>query len=93
MGKKAVKIYVEEKYYERLKKIAEEEGLTVPKVIAKIIAESLEDGETLADRVKDLEAKYDQLAREVGRIEKDLALLQKALREYRVARGPDVDQG
>ena len=93
MGKKAVKIYVEEKYYERLKKIAEEEGLTVPKVIAKIIAESLEDGETLADRVKDLEAKYDQLAREVGRIEKDLALLQKALREYRVAREPDVDQG
>ena len=93
MGKKAVKIYVEEKYYERLKKIAEEEGLTVPKVIAKIIAESLEDGETLEDRVKDLEAKYDQLAREVGRIEKDLALLQKVLREYRVARGPDVDQG
>ena len=92
MGKKAVKIYIEEKYYEELKKIAEKEGLTVPKVISKIIAEVLGDGETLTDRVKDLEAKYDQLAKEVGRMEKDLALLQKILRDYRVVRRPNINQ-
>lgn len=85
MRKKAVKVYIEEKYYEKLREIAEKEGLTVPKVIAKIIAESLGgegEGKTLADRVKDLEEKYEQLVREVGRIEKDLALLKR-----RVSRG------
>ncbi|BAB66382.1 hypothetical protein STK_13235 [Sulfurisphaera tokodaii str. 7] len=92
MRKKAVKIYIEEKYYEELKKIAEKEGLTVPKVIGKIIAESLGDGETLTDRVKDLEAKYEQLVKEVGRMEKDLALLQKILRDYRVARRSNINQ-
>ena len=58
----------------------------MPKVIAKMIAESLGgegEGKTLADRVKDLEDKYEQLVREVGMIEKGLTLLnRRASRVY-----------
>ena len=77
--KKAVKIYIDEKYYQELKRIAEEKGVSVPKVIVNIIAENLGDeGQgVLAERVKELEAKYKQLFIEVGRMERDLALLRK----------------
>lgn len=64
-----------------LKRIAEGgKGVSVPKVIVNIIVENLGDegGQgVLAERVKELEAKYKQLFIEVGRMERDLALLRK----------------
>ncbi len=76
---KQVKFYLGEEQYEKLKKIAEQQGLSVPALVKSIVLEYL--GETeygdLVSRIKELERKYEQLAREVGRIEKDLALLSK----------------
>lgn len=80
MGKlKQVKFYLSEDHYEKLRKIAEQQGLSVPALVKQIVLEYLGEAEygDLVYRIKELEKKYEQLAREVGRIEKDLALLMK----------------
>ena len=76
---KQVKFYLSEKQYEKLRRIAEQQGLSVPALVKSIILEYLGEAEygDLVSRVKELERKYEQLAREVGRIERDLALLAK----------------
>ena len=80
---KQVKFYLGIESYEKLKRIAEQQSLTVPSLVKSLVLEFLGeagDGD-LVSRVKELEAKYEQLAREVGRIEKDLALLMKRCRK------------
>lgn len=80
MGRlKQVKFYLGEEQYEKLRKIAEQQGLSVPALVKSIVLEYLGEAEygDLVYRIKELERKYEQLAREVGRIERDLALLAK----------------
>jgi predicted DNA-binding ribbon-helix-helix protein len=76
---KQVKFYLGEEQYEKLREIAEKQGLSVPALVKSIVLEYLGEAEygDLVSRIKELERKYEQLAREVGRIEKDLALLVK----------------
>ena len=76
-----VKIYLSDDQYERLRKLAEAHGLTPSRYVKLLVLEALGEVEYggLAARVRMLEQKYEQLAREVGRIEKDLALLLKKL--------------
>jgi len=74
-----VKFYLNERQYEKLKRIAEQQGLTIPSFVKSIILELLGEvkyGDVIT-RLKQLEAKYEQLAHEIGRIEKELALLMK----------------
>lgn len=83
MGKlKQVKFYLTEEQYEKLRKLAEQQGLTAPALVKSIILEFLGEVEygDIISRIKELEKKYEQLAKEVGRIEKDLALLLKKRR-------------
>ena len=80
MGRlRQVKFYLGEEQYEKLRKIAEQQGLSVSALVKSVILEYLGEVEygDLARRVMELERKYEQLAREVGRIERDLALLAK----------------
>jgi len=74
-----VKFYLEPELYERLRRLAEEEGVSVPRLVRGLVLEYLgEAGEgNLARRLRELEEKYEQIARELGRVEKDLALLMK----------------
>ena len=79
MARKQVKFYLEPELYERLRRLAEEQGVSVPRLVRGLVLEYLgEAGEgNLAGRLRVLEEKYEQLARELGRVEKDLALLMK----------------
>jgi len=74
---KQVKFYLTNEQYEKLKRIAEQQGLSVPALVKALVLDFLGEATygNLIARIKELEAKYEQLAREVGRIEKDLALL------------------
>jgi len=76
---KQVKFYLSEEQYGKLRKIAEQQGLSVPALVKRLVLEFIGEAEygDLITRIKELEKKYEQLAREVGRIEKDLVLLAK----------------
>ncbi len=76
---KQVKFYLSEEQYGKLRRIAEEQGLSVPALVKSLVLEFIGEAEygDLVTRIRDLEEKYEQLAREVGRIEKDLVLLAK----------------
>lgn len=79
MSKKQVKFYLEPELYEKLASIAKEQGISVPALVRSLVLEFLgeaKDG-NLASRVSELEVKYEQLARELGRVEKDLAMIIK----------------
>ena len=79
LGRKQVKFYLEPELYERLRRLAEEQGVSVPRLVRGLVLEYLGEtgGDNLAGRLRELEEKYEQLARELGRVEKDLALLMK----------------
>ncbi len=68
---KQVKFYLGEEQYEKLRKIAEQQGLSVPALVKSIVLEYLGEAEygDLVHRIEELERKYEQLAREVGRID------------------------
>ncbi len=79
---KQVKFYLTVEQYEKLQSIANDLGLTVPSLVKQLVLEFLGEADygNLVARIRDLEAKYEQLAKEVGRIEKDLAIV---LRRFR----------
>lgn len=79
MVKKQVKFYLEQELYDRLRKLADEQGTTVPQLVRSLVLEYLDEARdgNLASRVRELEKKYEQMAKELGRVEKDLALLMK----------------
>jgi predicted DNA-binding ribbon-helix-helix protein len=79
VARKQVKFYIEPELYEKLKRIAEEQGTSVPQLVRGLVLDFLgEAGDgNLAGRLSELEAKYEQLARELGRVEKDLAMILK----------------
>ncbi|RLE53028.1 MAG: hypothetical protein DRJ30_07275 [Candidatus Methanomethylicota archaeon] len=74
---KQVKFYLNEEQYKRIRRLAEQQGLTVPSFIKNIVLDLLGEVEygDIITRIKQLEVKYEQLAREIGRIEKELALM------------------
>ena len=77
--RKQVKFYLEPELYAKLKRLAEEQGVSVPQLVKSLVLEYLGeigDGD-IASKVRELEEKYEQLAKELGRMEKDLALLMK----------------
>ncbi|RLE78652.1 MAG: hypothetical protein DRJ52_10070 [Thermoprotei archaeon] len=76
---KQVKIYLDDTQYEKLRKIAEQQGLSAPALVKSLVLEFLGEVEygDLVTRIKDLEKKYAQLSQEIRRIERDLILLAK----------------
>ena len=71
--KKQIKFYLEPELYERLRKLASEQGISVPALVKRLVLQYLgEAGEgELALRVADLERKYEQIAHELGRFQMD----------------------
>ncbi len=78
---KQIKFYLEPELYERLANIAKEQSTTVPRLVKGLVLEALGETENvnLAERVKKLEAKVERMGKEMGRMEWDIAMLQKAL--------------
>ena len=76
---KQVKFYLNRKQYEKLRELAEQQGLSVPSLVKSMVLELLGEVEygDIITRLRRLEARYEQLAREIGRIEKELALIAK----------------
>jgi len=71
---KQVKFYIDEEHYEKLRKLAEEQGLSVPAYVKNLVLKvlgTLEPG--IEETVKYLEERTEQLGKEVGRIGIDLA--------------------
>lgn len=79
-----VKFYLSPEQYEKLKANAAEQGLTIPAVVKRLTLEYL--GETngggFLARYKELESKQKQLATEMGRLERDHAIISKKLQEF-----------
>lgn len=75
---KQVKFYLDEERYEKLRKLAEEQGLTVPAYVKRLVLRVLGELEPgLEEVVRYLKQRDEQLRKEVGRIEIDLADLMK----------------
>jgi len=79
MNKKQVKFYLDPELYEKLASIAKEQDTSVPALVRSLVLEFLGETEdsNLVNRVSRLEAMYEQLAKEVGRMEKDIAMIIK----------------
>ncbi len=79
LPRKQVKFYIEEDLYVKLKNLAEELNLSVPQMVKNIVLESLgEAGDgNIVSRISELEAKYDQLSKELGRVEKEIIFIVK----------------
>jgi len=76
--KKQVKFYIDEDRYEKLRKLAEEQGLSVPAYVRNLVLRVLEELEPgFEEKVKYLIQREEQLRKEVGRIEMDLVDLMK----------------
>jgi hypothetical protein len=75
---KQVKFYIDEERYEKLRKLAEEQGLSVPAYVKNLVLKVLGELEPgIEETVKYLEERTEQLGKEVGRIGIDLARLIK----------------
>ena len=76
---KQVKFYLSMEQYEKLRRMAGEQGLSVPALVKSIVLELLGEAEygDLISRIRELERKYEQITREIGRIEKDLAFIMR----------------
>ncbi|NAZ27115.1 MAG: hypothetical protein GU348_03090 [Thermogladius sp.] len=71
---KQVKFYIDEEHYEKLRKLAEEQGLSVPAYVKNLVLKALGELEPgIEETVKYLEERTEQLGKEVGRIGIDLA--------------------
>ncbi len=81
---KQIKFYLEPELYEKLANIAKEQNTTIPKLVKSLVLEMLGEAEggNLVKRVKELEAKVEQMGKEMGRMEFDIAMLRKAVKRY-----------
>jgi len=77
-----VKFYIDEEHYEELKKLAQEQGLTVPGYVKRLVLKHLGEMEGgIEENVKYLLQRQEQMRKELGRIGFDLIRLQKRV-EY-----------
>lgn len=77
---KQVKFYVDEERYEKLKRLAEEQGLSVSAYVKNLVLKALGELEPdVEETVKYLEERMEQLGKEVGRIGIDLARVIKRI--------------
>ncbi|NAY89628.1 MAG: hypothetical protein GU347_02795 [Desulfurococcales archaeon] len=75
---KQVKFYIDDERYEKLKRMAEEQKLSVPAYVKSLILRTLGEEEPgLEERVKYLMRRQEQITKEVGRIGVDLIDLAK----------------
>ena len=84
MVSKQVKFYISGELYEKLEKIAEERGVSVPALVKSLVLQYLgtvgEPG--VDDKIKYLMQRVQQISREVGRIEIELALLKRKVERH-----------
>jgi hypothetical protein len=77
-----VKFYIDEEHYEELKKLAQEQGLTVPGYVKRLVLKQLREIEGgVEENVEYLLQRQEQMRKELGRIGLDLIKLQKRV-EY-----------
>jgi predicted DNA-binding protein len=77
-----VKFYIDEEHYEELKKLAQEQGLTVPGYVKRLVLKHLGEMEGgIEENVEYLLKRQEQMRKELGRIGLDLIKLQKRV-EY-----------
>lgn len=77
---KQVKFYVDEERYEKLKRLAEEQGLSVSAYVKNLVLKALGELEPdVEETVRYLEERMEQLGKEVGRIGIDLARVIKRI--------------
>jgi predicted DNA-binding protein len=77
-----VKFYIDEERYEELKKLAQEQGLTVPGYVKRLVLKHLGEIEGgIEENVEYLLKRQEQMRKELGRIGLDLIKLQKRV-EY-----------
>jgi len=77
-----VKFYIDEEHYEELKKLAQEQGLTVPGYVKRLVLKHLGEMEgSIEENVEYLLQRQEQMRKELGRIGLDLIKLQKRV-EY-----------
>lgn len=75
-----VKFYIDEEHYEKLKKLAEEQRLSVPAYVKNLVLRALGELEPgLEEKVKYLMQREEQLGKEIGRIGVELALLARGV--------------
>jgi hypothetical protein len=75
---KQVKFYIDDERYEKLKRMAEEQKLSVPAYVKGLVLRTLGEEEPgLEERVKYLMRRQEQITKEVGRIGVDLIDLAK----------------
>jgi predicted DNA-binding protein len=73
-----VKFYIDEEHYEELKKLAQEQGLTVPAYVKRLVLKQLGEMEGgIEENIKYLLQRHEQMKKELGRIGLDLIKLQK----------------
>jgi hypothetical protein len=77
-----VKFYIDEEHYEELKKLAQEQGLTVPGYVKRLVLKQLREIEGgVEENVEYFLQRQEQMRKELGRIGLDLIKLQKRV-EY-----------
>jgi hypothetical protein len=77
-----VKFYIDEEHYEELKKLAQEQGLTVPGYVKRLVLKQLREIEGgVEENVEYLLQRQEKMKKELGRIGLDLIKLQKRV-EY-----------
>ena len=77
-----VKFYIDEERYEELKKLAQEQGLSVPGYVKRLVLKHLGEMEgSVEENVEYLLQMQEQMRKELGRIGLDLIKLQKRV-EY-----------
>ena len=84
--KPQVKFYLTQEQYEKLRVIATEQGLSVPAVAKRLALEYLGeiDGKNILIQYKELGAKQRQIATELGRLERDNAIMAKKINELEI---------
>jgi len=81
-GLRQVKFYIDEERYEELKKLAQEQGLSVPGYVKRLVLKHLGEMEgSVEENVEYLLQMQEQMRKELGRIGLDLIKLQKRV-EY-----------